>query len=100
MIDKPVVVLNLLKFKSRESLDSRFEYATNFVLTFGSRGAEVLYCGKLMEKVQIDKPLLLLRRGIKQLAFFYYSAQKHFCYFTEKFTVLEITDLTRCFRPK
>ena len=54
MSDEPIVVLNLLKFKSKESMDSYFEYATNFFRTFGSRGAEVLYCGKLMEKVQGD----------------------------------------------
>ena len=54
MNDEPIIVLNLLKFKSKESLNSYFDYATNFFQTFGSRGAEVLYCGKLMEKVQGD----------------------------------------------
>jgi uncharacterized protein (DUF1330 family) len=52
MSDEPVIVLNLLKFKSEDSLNSYFDYATNFFRTFGSRGAEVIYCGKLMEKVQ------------------------------------------------
>jgi uncharacterized protein (DUF1330 family) len=54
MSDEPVIVLNLLKFKSKDSLNSYFDYAANFFQTFGSRGAEVLYCGKLMEKVQGD----------------------------------------------
>ena len=54
MSDEPVIVLNLLKFKSNDSLNSYFDYAANFFQTFGSRGAEVLYCGKLMEKVQGD----------------------------------------------
>ncbi len=54
MSDEPVIVLNLLKFKSKDSLNSYFDYAANFFRTFGSRGAEVLYCGKLMEKVQGD----------------------------------------------
>jgi uncharacterized protein (DUF1330 family) len=54
MSDEPVIVLNLLKFKSEDSLNSYFGYATNFFRTFGSRGAEVIYCGKLMEKVQGD----------------------------------------------
>jgi uncharacterized protein (DUF1330 family) len=52
--DEPIIVLNLLKFKSKDSLNSYFDYAANFFRTFGSRGAEVLYCGKLMEKVQGD----------------------------------------------
>ena len=54
MSDEPVIVLNLLKFKSKDSLNSYFDYAANFFRTFGSKGAEVLYCGKLMEKVQGD----------------------------------------------
>jgi uncharacterized protein (DUF1330 family) len=54
MSDEPVIVLNLLKFKSEDSLNGYFDYATNFFRTFGSRGAEVIYCGKLMEKVQGD----------------------------------------------
>ena len=54
MSDEPVIVLNLLKFPSKASLTSYFDYAANFFRTFGSKGAEVLYCGKLMEKVQGD----------------------------------------------
>ncbi|WP_240732888.1 DUF1330 domain-containing protein [Halioglobus maricola] len=54
MSDEPVIVLNLLKFKSAESQDSYLDYAASFFKTFGARGAEALYCGKLMEKVQGD----------------------------------------------
>jgi uncharacterized protein (DUF1330 family) len=54
MSDEPIIVLNLLKFKSEDSLNGYFDYATNFFRTFGSRGAEIIYCGKLMEKVQGD----------------------------------------------
>ena len=54
MSDEPVIVLNLLKFKSKDSINSYFEYGANFTRTFGSKGAEVLYCGRLMEKVQGD----------------------------------------------
>ena len=52
--DEPVVVLNLLAFKSPDSVSSYLEYGTEFLRSFGQRGAEVLYCGKLMEKVQGD----------------------------------------------
>lgn len=52
--DEPIVVLNLLKFKSQESVASYMDYGAEFFRTFAQRGAEVLYCGKLMEKVQGD----------------------------------------------
>ena len=54
LTDDPIVVLNLLKFKSQDSVASYMDYGTEFFRTFAQRGAEVLYCGKLMEKVQGD----------------------------------------------
>ena len=50
--DEPVIVLNLLKFKSEASVSSYLDYAAEFFKTFAQRGAEVLYCGRLMEKIQ------------------------------------------------
>ena len=47
-------MLNLLKFKSQDSIDSYMNYGVEFFGSFAQRGAEVLYCGKLMEKVQGD----------------------------------------------
>ena len=52
--DEPIVVLNLLKFESPASISSYMDYGAEFFRTFAQRGAEVLYCGKLMEKVQGD----------------------------------------------
>jgi len=52
LTDEPIVVLNLLKFKSEDAVQSYMEYGARFFQTFGQRGAEVLYAGKLMEKVQ------------------------------------------------
>ncbi len=52
--DEPIVVLNLLKFKSQDSVEDYLDYGTRFFRSFVERGAEVLYCGKLMEKVQGD----------------------------------------------
>ena len=54
LTDEPIVVLNLLKFKSDDAVQSYMEYGAKFFKTFGQRGAEVLYAGKLMEKVQGD----------------------------------------------
>lgn len=49
----PIVVLNLLKFKSAESLSSYIEYMVRARDAFG-KGFELLYAGSLKERVQGD----------------------------------------------
>ena len=53
----PIIVLNLLKFKSEQSLSSYLDYAANFFRGYasdGADGAEVIYAGDLKEQVQGD----------------------------------------------
>ena len=50
----PIVVLNLLKFKSEQSVSGYLDYVAEFFSHFGSKGAEVLYAGRLEEQVQGD----------------------------------------------
>lgn len=48
----PIVVLNLLHFKTDESVASYIEYAVRVLQAFGDQGVEVVYAGKLKEKLQ------------------------------------------------
>ena len=50
----PIIVLNLLKFKSEDSVSSYLDYAANFFKSFGSKGVEVLYAGSMKEQLQGD----------------------------------------------
>ena len=50
----PVVVLNLVKFKSKDSLSIYLEYAARVLEAFGDRGLEVIYAGTLKEQLQGD----------------------------------------------
>ena len=48
----PIVVLNLLKFKSGESLSTYLEYARRVMTECGDSGIELLYGGELKEQIQ------------------------------------------------
>ncbi len=50
----PVVMLNLLKFKPGESLDTFLEYVSGVMRDCGDSGIEVIYGGELREQVQGD----------------------------------------------
>lgn len=48
----PVVVLNLLKFKPGDSLNKYFEYIRRVMSECGDSGIELIYAGRLKEKIQ------------------------------------------------
>ena len=50
----PVVVLNLLKFKSGESLDTYLDYVGRVMKKCGDSGIELIYGGELKEQIQGD----------------------------------------------
>ncbi len=50
----PVVVLNLLKFKPGESLETYLEYARRVMAECGDSGIELIYGGELKEQIQGD----------------------------------------------
>ena len=50
----PVVILNLLKFKPGESLNTYLEYVSRVMKECGDSGIEVIYGGELKEQIQGD----------------------------------------------
>ncbi len=69
----PIVVLNLLKFKTEESAQTYLEYASRVMKAFGEQGIEVLYAGSLKEKVQGrigDWDIVLLARYPNRRTFY------------------------------
>ena len=48
----PVVVLNLLKFKSPESISTYLTYVKGVLEQCSDSGAELIYAGKLQEQIQ------------------------------------------------
>ena len=50
----PVVVLNLLKFKSGESLDTYLDYVSRVMKECGDSEIELIYGGELKEQIQGD----------------------------------------------
>jgi uncharacterized protein (DUF1330 family) len=50
----PIIVLNLLKFKSEEATKKYLDYGAEFFRTFGARGAEIIYAGSFKERFQGD----------------------------------------------
>lgn len=48
----PAVVLNLLKFKSGESLDTYLDYVSRVMKECGDSGIELVYGGELKEQIQ------------------------------------------------
>lgn len=48
----PVVVLNLLKFKSGESLGTYLDYVSRVMKECGDSGIELIYGGELKEQIQ------------------------------------------------
>lgn len=48
----PVVVLNLLKFKAGDSLDTYLEYIRRVTVDCADSGIELIYAGQLKERIQ------------------------------------------------
>jgi uncharacterized protein (DUF1330 family) len=77
----PVVILNLLKFKPGDSLNTYLQYASRVMNECGDSGIEILYGGELREKIQGDigdwDAILLARYPGRRHAFEMFRSEKY-----------------------